>query len=80
MKTFWRSHDLALTDCEIKVDLLWLRKRVIPEISRTAAVAANPPNLARDETKTYSTIFQIISAKLYVQIITLSINDNIKRA
>ena len=33
---------------------------------RTAAVAANPPNLSREDIKTGSATFQIIIAKLYV--------------
>ena len=36
------------------------------------------PNLAREETIKNSGTFQITSAKLYVSIVTLSINNNIK--
>lgn len=44
---FWRSLDLILNNCEIKLDLLWSRNYLNFEISRTATVAtdpnANPP-------------------------------------
>ena len=61
--------------CEIELDLSYSRKCVISEISR---IAANPPNPTREETKADSATFQIISAKLYVPVVTLPINDNIK--
>ena len=48
---------------------------------KTAAVAANlhakPPVQDVDGTETTSAIFQINSAKLYVPVVTLFINDNI---
>ena len=40
-------------------------------------MTANPPNLAREATKTTGTTCQIKSAKLYVPVVTLSINGNI---
>ena len=47
LSNFWRYLDLSLINCEIELDLLWLRNYIISEISRTAAVAAelnaNPP-------------------------------------
>ena len=56
----------------MELDLSWSRKSVISEISRTAAVVANPPNPAREGTKTNSAAFQIISAKPYVPVVILS--------
>ena len=41
-------------------------------------MVANPPNPAKEATKTTCATFQITSAKLYVSLITLSINDNFK--
>ena len=78
LSNFWRSLDLLLINCEIELDLSWSRKCVISEISRTAAIAANPPNPAREKTKTNSATFQIISPKLYIPVNTLSISDNIE--
>ena len=40
-------------------------------------MTANPPNLAREATKTTGTTWQIKSAKLYVPVVTLPINGNI---
>ena len=50
----------------------------ISQISRTAAVAANPPNSAREATETASATFQITSTELYVSVVTLSTQDHIK--
>ena len=51
---------------------------MISAISRTAAVAFNPLNLASAATETTSATFQINNANLYVPVVTFSINDNIK--
>ena len=53
----------------------WSKNCVIPEISRTAERAADNP---AEATLTTGATFQITSAKLYVPIVTLPINDNIK--
>ena len=75
MSNFWRSLDFSLINCEIEVDLTWSKYWVIHEISRTPEVGgANPA----DTTLTTRAICQINSAKFYVTVVTLSINDNIK--
>ena len=51
---------------------------VTSEISITTVVAASLSNPARAATETTSATFQRTSAKLYVPVVTLSINDNIK--
>ena len=53
----------------MEIDLSWSRKNLISEISRTAEVPANPRNAAREETKTNSALFQIISAKRYIPVL-----------
>ena len=67
---------------EIELDLKWTRNCVISEISRTAAVTenlnANPAVQPVAPTQTTGTTFQINNAKLYVPVVTLSINNNIK--
>ena len=67
---------------EIELDLKWTRNCVISEISRTAAVTenlnANPPDQPVAPTQTTGATFQINNAKLYVPVVTLSINNNIK--
>ena len=65
LSTFWRYLYLPLLNCEIELHLSWSRKCKISETSRADAVAANQPNPDREQTKTNSANFQIISAKLY---------------
>ena len=75
MGTVWRFLNLSLINCEIELDLTWSKNRVISEISRTPEVdKANPV----DETLTTGAIFQINNTKLYVPVVTLSINDKTK--
>ena len=79
---FWRSRDLPLINCEIELDLLRSKKCIKPEISITPAVSGNPnatppvPDVAA--IRTTSATFQVDIARLYVPVVTLSINDNIK--
>ena len=77
LSNFRRSLDLLLINCEIELELSWSRNCVISEISRTNAVAANPLNSVREESKTTGATFHINSIKRYVPAITLTINDNI---
>ena len=66
---------LSLINCEIELDLTWSKIRVISEISGTPEVeGANPA----DEILTTGAIFQINNTKLYVPVVSLSINDNTK--
>ena len=69
---------MPLIYCEIKLDLPWSRYCIISEISRTPAVPANALVPSVEATQTARTTFQINKAKLYVPVVTLSINDNIK--
>ena len=75
---FWRFLDLPLINCKIELDLTWSRNCMTSEISRTDALAANPHNPARAATDTTGATFQINSTKLYVPVVTLFLNDNIK--
>ena len=54
---FWGS--LSLTNYEIDLDLPWSKDCLKPEISRKAAMSANLPALAEQETSTTSATFQI---------------------
>ena len=78
LSIFWRSFDLFLINCEIELDLSWSKIFLISAVSRTAAVAANPPNLARAGAEITSALFYVFSTKRYALVVTLSINDNIK--
>ena len=74
---FSRSLDFLLINCEIELDLLWSKYFVISEISKTFRIAGNPP-IQQMATTTTTATFQVNKAKLYVSVVTLSINDNIK--
>ena len=81
LSNFWRSLDLPLINCEIELDMLWSITCTLSEISRTSEVYANPaadPPIAYAPPTTSNATFQINSGKLYVPVVTLSINDNIK--
>ena len=71
LSKFWISVYLLLINCEIELDSTWSKYY---EISRTPEVeGANPV----DKTLTTGVTFQINNEKLYVPVITLSINYNI---
>ena len=75
LDTVRRFLNLSLINCEIELDLTWSKIRVISEISGTPEVeGANPA----DEILTTGAIFQINNTKLYVPVVSLSINDNTK--
>ena len=82
MSNFWRSLDLPLIICETELDVSWSRYCLKSEISRIPAVPANPnanpPVPAAAEKQITSITFQINNAKLYVPVISLSINHNFK--
>ena len=71
---FWRFIGLILFNCKIEHGLSWSRKFVTSEICKTSEVPANPPNVHILPTITSDATFQINSAKLYLSVVTLSIN------
>ena len=74
-----RSLDLPLINCETELDFSWSRYCVISEISKTSKAVPNPnPVTYGVEKTTNKGAFQINNAKLYVPVVTFSINDNIK--
>ena len=82
MSNFWRSLDLPLIKCELELDLSWSKECIISEISITPAIAGTPranstvPAVAARQAT--AATFQINNAKLFVSVVTLSINNNIK--
>ena len=80
LSNFWRSVDLRLINCEIELDLRWERNCLIKKISRTFRAVDQNADRVVFETKSQTTgaTFQINNAKLYVPVVTFSINDNIK--
>ena len=79
---FWRSLNLPLINCEIEHNLKWTRNCIVSEMYKTPELPTNPnanrPNPLIQATATTGAKFQINNAKVYVPVITLSINDNIK--
>ena len=59
---FWRYLDLPLINCETELDLSWTKDCVLIE-HHNSIIGVN---------------FMITSTKLYVPVVILSINDNIK--
>ena len=80
MSNFCRSLDLSLINSEIELDLKWTKNCVIAEVSRTfRAVDPNDdPVVYELVIATAGATFQINNAKLYVPVVTLSVNDKIK--
>ena len=62
LSDFWTFLDLPLINCEIELDLTWTKDCV----------------LIKDHNNITGVIFIIPSTKIYVPVVTLSINDNIK--
>ena len=73
---------MLLINSEIEIDLKWTKNCVISQIYKTpedpANPIANPPNPLIQATQTTEATFQINTAKRYVPVVTLSINDDIK--
>ena len=64
-----------MINCEIELDLSWSKECIISEISRTSEIRENNRVTATERT---GETFQKNNAKLYVPVVTLSINNNIK--
>ena len=76
---FWRSLDLQLINCKTELDLRWEKNCIISEISRTFRAIRNTDPVEYEVViATTGAAFQINNAKLYVPVVTLSINDNMK--
>ena len=70
---------MSLIKCEIELVSKWTKNYLISEILRTSrAVPSTDPVEYELVTATAGATFQINNAKLYVPVVTLSINDNIK--
>ena len=71
---------MLLINCETELNLRGKRNCIITEISRTfrSVHPDTDPGVYEITTQTTGAIFQINNAKLYVPVVTLSIDDNIK--
>ena len=72
--------NLLLINCEIKIDLSWSKECIISEISIIPRIPgnqnANPPVQEVAAIQNTAATFPINNAKLYIPVVTLSINDN----
>ena len=71
LSNFWRSLEMSLINCKVKLSLKWIENCVL----KMAAIGANANATGAD-----SAIFKITDAKLYVPVVTLSTEDNAKFA
>ena len=82
LSNFWRFLDLTLIKREIELDLPWSKECVTSEVSVIPRIPGNPdadpPVLEEPEIQTTPATVQINNAKIYVPVVTLSINDNMK--
>ena len=82
MSNFWGSVDFPLINCEIELDLSWSNNCIISKISIIPAVPsdpdADPSVLDMAVIQKTGATFQISNAKLYILVVTLFINGNIK--
>ena len=67
LSNFWRSLEMSLINCRVKLSLRWIEKCVLT----TAAIGANANATGAD-----SVTFKITDAKTYVPFVTLSAQDN----
>ena len=75
LSNFWRFLNFPLINCGIGLDLSCPKELIISEISIIPEVRRNNPV---NKIQTIGPTFQINNAKLYVPVVTLSYNDNIK--
>ena len=72
---FWRALNMPLISCEVSSELKWNKNCVITSLERRQ-VDAGPP-IVRDNAPTGATL-SINDCKLYIPVVTLSKNDEIK--
>ena len=69
----WRSLNLALINCEIELDLKWTKNCIKLDLKWTKNCV-----LIKEDNHVTGVSFTISSSKLYVPVVTLSVNDNTK--
>ena len=72
---FWRALNIPLISCEVSLELKWDKNCIITSLEQRVIAGTNPP--ARDNAPTGATL-AITDCKLYVPVVTLSKNDEIK--
>ena len=66
---FWRSLEMPLINCKVELSLKWIENCVLT----TGEIGANA-----DATVADSATLEVIDVKLYVPVVTLSAEDNVK--
>ena len=72
---FWRALTMPLISCEVSLELKWDKNCVITSLEERQVAA--PPPMVRDNSPTGATL-NINDCKLYIPIVTLSKDDEIK--
>ena len=67
LSNFWRLLEIPLVNCKIALSLKWIKNCVLT----SAVIGANAAGVD-------SAIFKITDAKLYIPVVTLSAEDNVK--
>ena len=73
LSNFWGSLDIPLINCEVELILTWSKNCVLADMTVRAAQGGNPAIVARTGLK-----FKITDTKLYVPVVTLSKENDIK--
>ena len=77
LSNFWRSLNIPLINCEVELILTWFKNCVlIDKLTRDANYGADPIVCKIDNPK--NATFQITDTKLYVPVVTLSKENDIK--
>ena len=77
LSNFWRSLDIPLINCAVELILIWFKNCVlISKATREANYDADP--IARKIDNPNNAIFEITDTKLYVPVVTLSKENDIK--
>ena len=71
LSNFWRSLNIPLINCEVKLILIWFKNCVlIRKVTREATYSADP--LVHKNDNPENAIFQITNTKLYAPVVSLS--------
>ena len=77
LSNFWRSLNVPLINCEVELILTWFENCVlINKSTRDASYGANP--IVHEIDNPEGAAFQIADTKLYVPVVTLSKENDIK--
>ena len=77
LSNFWRNLNIQLINCEVELIMTWFKNCVlIDKLTRDANYGANPR--VSEINNPENLIFQIVDTKLYVPVVSLSKENDIK--